>query len=237
MSFVSSCFQVPQEVKGYLFEYELVRIDKVEGATIRYTERVIKPAGVAFENYIETPDTEQLMQYPIRGLADSHELWQKALGRTNAYTYESNERIRKAQVAEVVDLSGQPDFRDIDELFEKLGTGSHMLEHEFVGDIAGPVDYLNKNGIPSRYWEWKHRLTGKTHRRFMNHGGKSFETGVLSKALKDLKEHQHPIAYARAQHILVLNRCSGEQNTEQDTPVSLDRKDLVAQQVCSPFPQ
>lgn len=197
----------------------------------------MQPFGVAFEVFKEAPDTEQTMQYPIAQLEDSHELWQKALGRTNAYTYEQNRLLRRAQQSEVVDLvdGAAPDLSDIDELFHQSGTGSHMLEIEFIGDEAGPVVYLNRNNVQSKYWVWKHRITGYSFRRFMNPGGKSFETGRLSKCLREIREHQNPVAYARAQHILVLNKCDGPQCFEMETPMSLDRKDLVAQQVCSIF--
>ena len=197
----------------------------------------MQPFGVAFEVFKEAPDTEQTMQYPIAQLEDSHELWQKALGRTNAYTYKQNRLLRRAQQSEVVDLvdGAAPDLSDIDELFHQSGTGSHMLEIEFIGDEAGPVVYLNRNNVQSKYWVWKHRITGYSFRHFMNPGGKSFETGRLSKCLREIREHQNPVAYARAQHILVLNKCDGPQCFEMETPMSLDRKDLVAQQVCSIF--
>ena len=52
---------MPEKYKGYLlFEYEVVEVDARLGtATIRYTEKVIKPLGVQFESYKETPGVEQ----------------------------------------------------------------------------------------------------------------------------------------------------------------------------------
>lgn len=201
---------------------------------MKYTDRVMKPLGVCFESFKDAPaDTEQTMQYPIGALDGSHELWQKALGRTNAHTYEQNERIRAAQQANVIDLvsGAAPDLSDIDELFEKSGTGSHMLELEFDADEGGKVAYMNRNGVQAHYWIHKHRLTGYSFRRFENPGGASFETGRLAKCLRLIREHQHPAAYARAQHILALNKCDVPLGLESDIPLTLDRKDLVAQQV------
>lgn len=199
---------------------------------MKYTDRVIKPLGVVFETFKESPDSEQTMEYPIDDLADSHELWQKALGRVNSFKYEGDARMLRAQEAEWID-DDVPNFEDIDELFKRSGTGTHMLEMEFEGDEAGPINYMNKHGVPSQYWVWTHRKTGYKLRRYLNNGGKSFESGRLSKHLQNMKEHQHPVSYARAQYILMLNKCSFEQGLDNDTTVStLDRKDLVAQQVC-----
>ena len=223
--------QCPERVCGYFFEYEITKVDRRLGATLRYTERVIKPLGVQFETFKETPGTEQTMQYPVNDVDDSHELWQKALGRTNAHTYETNEAIRRAQQVEVDD-SAIADFTDIDELFNQGGTGPHMLEMDFICDPAGPVEYLTKDKETSKYWIWNHRYTGYQLRRYLNPGGKSYETGRLAKCLRGMKEAQHPYAFARAQHILMLNRCSGESGAgESDLPIALERKELVAQQV------
>ena len=222
--------QVPEHVRGYYFEYELTKIDRRMGATVRYTERVIKPQGVVFETFKETPGTEQTMQYPIEDLDESHEQWQKALGRTNAYMYESNEKIRKALQVDI-DSAAVPDFADIEEIFNELGTGPHMLELDFVSDPSGPVNYMTKDRVTSQYWIWTHRFTGYLLRRYLNPGGKSFETGRLAKCLRSMKEHQHPYAFARAQHILQLNKC-GVELAEAEVPVSIDRPELVGQQVC-----
>ena len=119
------------------------------------------------------------MQYPIRDLDSSHELWQKALGRANAHIYEENAKL--VRQIEVVDVDEEVDLKDIDDLFSSSGTGSHMLELDFIPDLEGPIDYLNKYQVPSQYWTWTHRLTGYKLRRFLNVGGKSFETGRLSK--------------------------------------------------------
>jgi hypothetical protein len=61
--------------------------------------------------------------------------------------------------------------------------------------------------------------------------GKSFDTGTLTKFLHCLKKTSHSVAYARAQHILLLNESIREQ-VDEDIPVVLDRKTLLAQQVC-----
>ena len=222
---------MPEKYKGYLFEYEVVEVDARLGtATIRYTEKVIKPLGVQFESYKETPGVEQMMPYPLCDLDDSHESWQKSLGRVNAHTYEQNARLVKAQQVEVVDAD-VVDLTDIEALFNASGTGSHMLELEFVGDPGGSTYYQNKHGQQAQYWTWTHRLTGYKLRRFMNTGGRSFETGRLSAYLKDIRERDFPVAYARAQHILMLNKCKGFESAPPDVPITLERRELIAQQV------
>ena len=95
----------------------------------------------------------------------------------------------------------------------------------------GSTYYQNKHGQQAQYWTWTHRLTGYKLRRFMNTGGRSFETGRLSAYLKDIRERDFPVAYARAQHILMLNKCKGFESAPPDVPITLERRELIAQQV------
>jgi hypothetical protein len=168
--------QVPERVRGYLFEYELVEVGR-HGATMRYTERVIKPFGNEYEIFKETVD-QQEMFYPIEDIDDSHELWQKALGRVNAFTFEANERLRKAVSSTKPSTASDTfDLSDIDDLFKEHGKGTHMWELDFKACETGPVDYVTKKNERSSYWIHTHQLTGYSFRRFANVGGKSYDTG------------------------------------------------------------
>lgn len=198
---------------------------------MKYTERVIQPNGNEWESFKEGTEI-QLMEYPLRDIADSHEVWQQALGRTNAFIYDTNQRIIDANASNAIDVDAELfDMSDIDKLFKEQGKGSHLLEMDFVGDPAGPVDYIDRSGRPSKYWNWQHSLTGYSLRRFANTGGRTFDTGRLSKYLKMLKEHDNPLAFARAKHILNLNDSNPLQSMA-DVELVLDRRDLLAQQVC-----
>jgi hypothetical protein len=227
--------QIPERVRGgYLFEYELLTVHADDGSsTFKYTERVITSYGPEWEIFKEG-DEMQTMVYPVCDIADSHELWQQALVRTNAYIYVTNQRILEANATlSAAALDAELfDFSDIDERFEKDGKGPHLLEMDFVGDTGGPVDYVDRNGRASKFWMWRHRLTGYCLRRFSNLSGRSFDTGRLSKYLKMIKEHENPLAYARAKHILQLNDSNLVQGTK-DVPLVLERRDLLGQQVGS----
>jgi hypothetical protein len=207
---------------------------------MRYTKRVIKPSGLEFETFCETPGVEQTLLVTVASLDASHELWAKGLSRTNAHQYEKNDLLRKEMLPPSERESVDPDvydFSDIDELFQEEGKGPHMIELDFFGDPQGPVDYINKNEIQSKWWKWTHRFTGYSLKRFLNPGGRSYETGRLVKYLKIIKEHEFPLAYARGKHILLLNDCLHLDNSEENNIVIqvLERKDLLKQQVTTSF--
>lgn len=216
-----------------MFEYELVSCNILNTAVMKYTERVILPMGKEWESYKEGTDV-QTMDYPARDIADSHELWQQALGRTNAFIYEENQRLIRENASAAVEVDNDTfDLRDIEEKFRTDGKGPHLLELDFVPDAAGPIEYTERGGKLSKYWDWTHRLTGYKLRRFANVSGKSFDTGRLSKCLKMLKECDNPLAYARAQLILTLNDSSPLQSKDTNqVDLVLDRKELIGQQVC-----
>lgn len=173
------------------------------------------------------------MQYKTNELDKVHERWQEANGMVNAAIYTKKMELLKSQVTDV-DAIEEFDFSDIDALFESEGRGTHLLEHEFEPFTKDPEQYTNENGEIKMKWKWVHKLTLKQFYRHQSNSGKSFDSGRLSKFLKDLKKHHHPLAYARAQHILVLNG-SQKQVVSNDTlspALPLDRRVLLAQQVC-----
>jgi hypothetical protein len=174
------------------------------------------------------------MEYPVVDLDDSHELWQDALGKVNAFRYtERQALLASADGREPLSSNSNShssvDLSDIDSFFELEGKGPKLLEFEFDPVTKDPVPYVNKGGRPSFFWWWSHRLTGNAVKRFSSSTGKSFDTGRLTKFLKQLKEHTNPIAYARAQHILRLNDSIREKIA--GVTVALDRAELLAQQV------
>ena len=219
-------------MKGYLFEYEVVTTT-ARDADIRYTCRVYKPGSGVFELFRETTD-EQRMQYPLTLLDEAHELFKDALGRTNAQIYEQAEEIRKLQkgTPAIGSAKSDFDFKDINDLFEKEGKGSHMLVLDFEPSDMEPHKYL-KPGTTDDYgsfWLWKHKLTGVKVRRYQTPSGKSYDTGALSKNLMFMKRG-HPEAYARAKHILLLNGNYKPQVAENGQ-APLTREERLGQQVC-----
>jgi hypothetical protein len=208
----------------------LVRVGRT-GATIQYTNRIYKPGGTAFETFRETDEAEE-MTYPVGDLDASHELWQDALGRTNAFLYNERQALIVAAAGNkaLANKESSVDVADIDTFFQTEGKGPKLLEFEFDPVTKEPIAYVNKCGRPSFFWWWSHRLTGHAVKRFSSSSGKSFDTGRLTKFLKSMKESPNPVAYFRAQHILLLNDSIREQ-IEGVVPVTLDRATLLAQQV------
>lgn len=203
-------------------------------ATIKYTDRIYKPGAVSFESFKETEET-QTMQYRTSELDKVHEQWQQAQGTVNAAIYK--QKMALINASKVIDVdSNDPDtfdLSDIDAIFAAEGRGPRLLESEFYPCTEEPEQYINEHGEEKMKWKWCHRLTQKEFYRHQSNSGKSFDSGRLSKFLKDLKKHHHPLAFARAQHILVLN---GLKQVSQDvcqSPVlqPIDRKILLAQQV------
>lgn len=223
---------MPERAQGYLFEYELVKINRGTG-TIRYTDRIIKPQGTNFEIFNET-DEPQLMPYRLSDIDDSHEKWQQANGRVNAALYHQKQALIKASGATIVESNEDNfDMGDIDELFATHGKGSHMLEHEFC-PLEESVWYITKDGDNRQKQVWKHKITGQTFWRFQNKSGKSYETGRCTKFLETMKKGRHPMAYARAKHILRLNgnlKYQVNDNDEDSEVVPLDRITILSQQV------
>ena len=206
------------------------------GATIKYTNRIYKPGGDFFEAFKET-DKVQTMPYPMKDLDDSHELWQKANARCNARLYLEKQAL--AAVQEAVKPQGNAagigtyDLSDIDQYFQKHGKGSHLLEYDFTPDTPEPIPYKRKKGNSSSiFWCWTHKLTKHSTKRYATPSGKSCDTGALVKALGRISAITHPLAFARAQKILILNSDARfELSVDEVPPPLLDRRQRLNQQV------
>jgi hypothetical protein len=112
------------------------------------------------------------------------------------------------------------DLSDINKLFEEKGQGRHMLEMEFIPVTEGPVNYISKqSGEPTKRWTFWHKITEEKVNRYPTRSGKAFDTGVLLRYLQEgLKESQHPVAYAWAQHVVLLNSKNGMAKIKAATP-------------------
>jgi hypothetical protein len=185
--------------------------------------------GTLFETFQELENQEE-MDYPIAGLNKLHELWKNALGRTNAFLFQERQALLLAiSSAAEAQSPSEVDMSDINLFFQVEGRGPKLLEFEFEPSTTEAIPYLNKAGRQSFYWYWTHKLTGQPVKRFSSGSGKSFDTGMLTKFLHGLKKTLHSVAYARAQHILLLNELIQEQ-VNDNIPVVLDQKTLLAQQ-------
>lgn len=228
--------QVPERVRGYMFEYELVKVSR-SGAFMKYTDRVYKKGADSFEIFKETVET-QVMPFPVSGLDDAHEVWMKALGHTNGVAY--IERQKKEAIAKSTGgLSASEanfDMSDLDDLFSIHGRGTYLFEVDFEPDTPEPIPYLTPKGEQSSFWAWSHKITGKSCKRFQAKSGKSFDTGKLSKYLQTLsKDSSQQLASARAKKILVLAGVLTERGQgTKESPIlvpTLGRRELLLQQV------
>jgi hypothetical protein len=227
--------QVPEKVRGYLFEYEIVKNDHV-GVTLRYNERVYKPGSDSFACFKET-EGEQMMSYSQSQVPDAHELWIKASAKCNAKLYADRELLRVLTCDG--DATSDFDVSDIEEFFQKYGKGTHFLEYDFTADTPEPVTYKTKAGVESYYHCWTHKYTKESVKRFAQKGssqkGRSAtDSGRLSKYLLSIKEKTFPLAFARAQKILSLNESPTVFSPEEcnATPViAMSREQLLKQQV------
>lgn len=223
--------QVPEEARGFLFEYQLIKVCRL-GATIQYSNRMITPKGDKFCTFEETEDVQTMVLQLDERFKESHDLWQKANGRQNARIFHENEALKAAQGSDESVLNDVYMLEDIDDYFQKHGRGTHLLEYEFNPDPGGPVEYVrNGNNLTSRYWIWTHKITGAAVKRYATSSGKSFDSGRLSKSLSSINPRQFPLAYARAQKVLLLNESPRENSVDKVVPIALDRCDLLKQQV------
>lgn len=131
------CFlQVPQRARGYLFEYEIVKMLRT-GAMIMYNNRIYKPGADSFECLQETEE-QQTMTYPATLLDDSHETWQKANSRVNARLFNERQALLKRQAEEEPELEpdDQSKLHDMNVL---------TLEREIFAESLG----VNPETLPS----------------------------------------------------------------------------------------
>lgn len=125
------------------------------------------------------------------------------------------------------------DMEDIDVFFQKNGRGSHLLEYDFTPDTPEPVSDTTENGHPSQFWCWTHKHTRVSVKRYSTASGKSFDSGRLSKYLKIISQREFPLGYARARKILSLNQSGRQPEAPEDNSrTSLDRREILGQQVC-----
>jgi hypothetical protein len=219
-------------VKGYLFEYELLKITRL-GARLRYTERIYLPGADDFESFKEGEETQTLI-WQVKELDALHDLWQGAQARCNARLYLERERLKKVQNSSSVNQEDPINlsFPDIEEYFTKYGKGSHMLEYDFDPDTPEPVPYKKADGKMSIFQCWTHKHTKYSVKRYAAPNGKSVDSGRLSKYLKKIKQSLFPLAHARAKKIIELNEGGFIQSNEVDEiEVTLDRREILEQQV------
>jgi hypothetical protein len=219
---------VPRRAKGYLFEYELVKLTRL-GATLQYTERIYYPGADDFEVFKEG-DEIQTMQYPIADIDKAHEHWQAANARLNARLFIERERLKAQQTVVEVDDDVMNSLEDIEAFYQKHGKGSHLLEYDFTPDTPQPLQYQKTNGDFSIFQCWTHKHTKYTVKRYGTQSGKAVDSGRLSNYLKRIKKSDHPLAYARAQKILSLNELVVERS-EIAIAIVRDRKEILKQQV------
>ena len=219
---------MPERQRGCLFEYEIIRLTR-EGPIIRYNDQVYQPMVEQFEYFKETEES-QTMSYPRESLDGSHEQWQRAQAKVNARLYKERETLKAAQAAASAVEESKFDVSDIEEYYAERGRGTHLLEYEFDADTPEPCTYISeKSGLSKTYWCWTHKLTRVSVKRFATASGKSCDSGRLSKYLGSITNRQHPRAHCRAQKILALNE--SVQQTTEISPIALERRDLLKQQV------
>lgn len=178
------------------------------------------------------------MQYDTKDLAAANDLWHTANGRVNARLYHERERLKKEQSAVVLDDNVLHSLDDIDDFYNKYGKGSHFLEYDFTPDSPEPLAYKKDDGKMSIYQCWTHKHTKFTVKRYATPNGLSVDSGRLSKYLQRIKKSVNPMAYARAQKILALNRnVDVDRDDVVGSRMTLDRKDLLKQQVRKLFPK
>jgi hypothetical protein len=107
---------------------------------------------------------------------------------------------------------------------------------EFLLVTEEPVNYISKQmGKPTKRWTFKHKTTGVKLNRYPTRSCKAFDSGVLSRYLQRLEESDNSVAFARAQHIVLLNSKNGTANFKSSAPEHplLTREELLKHWVSS----
>jgi hypothetical protein len=107
----------------------------------------------------------------------------------------------------------------IHKLFADKGQGPHMLLIKFEAKAAEPVICPSlQTGRDVNVWIWKHKITDAEVCRYLTASGKGYDTGVLPRYLRGLKETTNKVAYERAQVILLLNSKKSVVDLTQSSP-------------------
>jgi hypothetical protein len=254
----------PAEVKNHWFVYEVVELNE-NGRSwkVLFKEQVVREGGDKYRVYKEGEKpqvrtfwicfvpffifslhfssiavllrNDKYLDLNFQQIKGGHESWCETNTRVNSRIQAVRQKMELAQMAEVVDVD--VDLSDINKLFEEKGQGRHLLEMEFLPITEGPVNYISKRtGKPTKRWTFKHKTTGVKVNRYPTRSGKAFDTGVLSRYLQRLEESDSSVAFARAQHIILLNSKNGTANFKSSAPEQplLTREDLLKHWV-SPF--
>jgi hypothetical protein len=229
--------QIPERVRGYLFEYELMRLN-TDGLTadIKYTNRIYKNDSESFERYKEDDDEEEEdMSYPLSDIQPHHLIWKRAQVHCNAVFRNQKINITAIRTAKQNSLKNTWDFKDIDDFFKTHGKGPKLLEFEFEPVTTSPTTYDKKNGGQGEKWIWRHRTVPSSNgvSRFASTSGKSFDTGSLTKFLSRISPKEFPEACARGKHIMQLNGSVTINVDDNTASTALDRRTLLKQQVRS----
>jgi hypothetical protein len=133
-----------------------------------------------------------------------HERWCETNTLVNTRLQAIRHQLELSQKSQVVDVD--VDLDDVHKLFADKGQGPHVLLIEFEAKTADPVICPSLGtGQEVNVWIWKHKITDAVVCRYLTASGKGYDTGVLSRYLRGLKETTNKVAYERAQVILLLN--------------------------------
>jgi hypothetical protein len=164
----------------------------------------------------------------------AHQLWYEANRRSNDRKQLEREEAEKMQQPEVEDVVA--DLSDIEKLFAEKKHGTHMLEIDFE-PFGEPEEYPSARGggEMTTCWQWKHKLTGVSIRRYMSQSKKSWDSGKLSAYLDKLRlSCDGSIACQRATKILDLNkrrkRCSSDGAVAVTVPRAGPTKESLVRQ-------
>ncbi len=111
--------QVPEEVKGSLFVYQVVSYDyDAETFSALYQKRTIHPDGNVFTEYIEDEEETLLPGISIDNVVAGVKLYRQALNRVHC-----DQDLRKAAAAKVLEekSKGEVDMSDITAIAKEKG--------------------------------------------------------------------------------------------------------------------
>jgi hypothetical protein len=146
-----------------------------------------------------------------------HERWCEITTLVNTRLQAIWHQLELSQKSQVVDVD--VDLDDIHKLFADKGQGPHMLLIEFEAKTAESVICPSlRTGRDVNVWIWKHKITDAEACRYLTASGKGYDTGVLSRYLRGLKETTDKVAYEHAQVILLLNSIKSVVDLTQLSP-------------------
>ena len=181
--------RVPAEAKGLYFWYKVQSYEEDDDTfTLVYQKnKALDPNAEQAIFFAFAEDTNELLidEVDISGVKDAQSRWWNETTKTKRVEADKREEVERQLKEEIKDPT-KFDFSDIQQIVdtdEKGAMSTLIIDLEF--------EQLENDKEPEKKQKWRHKPTGREFFRYKSHTGKTWDTGIWNRQLKNLVEGKY----------------------------------------------